>query len=115
MKEKLNLFTLKSSTKVFILRSVCAPLESPRYTKLAPIVAELFPDIKEAFIASFERTSDTEQWSIDVDNAIRTQLNQDLEDDIVRSIRQCIITNYLYNDLGKTDLLENWANNGGIK
>lgn len=115
LKEKLNLLTLKSSTKVFILRSVCSPLESPRYTKLAPIVAELFPDIKEAFIASFERTSDTEQWSIDVDNAIRTQLNQDLEEDIVRSIRQCIITNYLYNDLGKTDLLENWANNGGIK
>ena len=76
---------------------------------------ELFPSIKEAFIESFERTSDTEQWSIDVDNAIRTKLNQKIEEDLVRSIRQCIITDYLYNDLGKTDLLEDWANNGGVK
>ena len=113
--EKLKLLNLNSSTRVHILRSIRSPLESPRYTKLAPIVMELFPSIKEAFIESFERTSDTEQWSIDVDNAIRTKLNQKIEEDLVRSIRQCIITDYLYNDLGKTDLLEDWANNGGVK
>ena len=113
--EKLKLLNLNSSTRVHILRSIRSPLESPRYTKLAPVVSELFPSIKEAFIEAFERTSDTEQWSIDVDNAIRTKLNQKIEEDLVRSIRQCIITDYLYNDLGKTDLLEDWANNGGVK
>lgn len=115
LKEKLNLLTLKSSTKVFILRSVCSPLESPRYTKLAPIVAELFPDIKEAFIASFERTSDTDQWTIDVDNAIREYVKSDIEEELLRSIRQCIITDYLHNELGKTELLENWNREGGRK
>lgn len=70
---------------------------------------------KEAFVASFERTSDTEKWTSDVDNAIRTQLDSKMEEETLRSIRQCIITDYLYNELGKTELLEDWANNGGVK
>lgn len=115
LQEKLNLLNLNSSTKVKILRSVSFSLESPRYTKLAPIIAELYPSIKDSFIASFENTSDTEQWTIDVDKAIRTRINSELEEDILRFIRQCIITDYLYNELGKTELLELWANKGGIK
>ena len=115
LKEKLDLLNLNSSTKVQILQSVRYPLESPRYTKLAPIVTELFPNLREAFIFSFKRTSDTEKWTIDVDKAIRTQLDSQMEEETLRSIRQCIITDYLYNELGKTELLEEWANKGGIK
>ena len=112
---KLNKLNLNASTVVQILRSIKTPLESPRYTKLAPVVSELFPNIKESFIVSFTRTSDTEQWTIDVDNAIREQLKSDMEEELLRSIRQCIITDYLHNELGKTDLLEKWANQGGVK
>ena len=77
--------------------------------------SQLFPFLKEAFVASFERTSDTEKWTIDVDNAIRTQLDSKMEEETLRSIRQCIITDYLYNELGKTELLEEWAKKGGVK
>ena len=115
LKEKLDLLNLNSSTKVQILQSVRYPLESPRYTKLAPIVTELFPNLREAFIFSFKRTSDTEKWTIDVDKAIRTQLDSQMEEETLRSIRQCIITDYLYNELGKTELLEEWAKKGGVK
>lgn len=115
LNDRLNVLNINSSTKVQILHSVRSPLESPRYTKLAPIVTELFPCLKEAFVASFERTSDTEKWTIDVDNAIRTQLDSKMEEETLRSIRQCIITNYLYNELGKTELLEEWARKGGVK
>ena len=66
-------------------------------------------------VIPFERTSDTEKWTSDVDNAIRTQLDSKMEEETLRSIRQCIITDYLYNELGKTELLEDWANNGGVK
>lgn len=115
LNDRLNVLNINSSTKVQILHSVRSPLESPRYTKLAPIVTELFPFLKEAFVASFERTSDTEKWTIDVDNAIRTQLDSKMEEETLRSIRQCIITDYLYNELGKTELLEEWARKGGVK
>lgn len=115
LKDRLNVLNINSSTKVQILHSVRSPLESPRYTKLAPIITELFPCLKKAFIASFERTSDTEKWTSDVDNAIRTQLDSKMEEETLRSIRQCIITDYLYNELGKTELLEEWARKGGVK
>lgn len=115
LNEKLTMLNLKSSVKVQILNSIRSPIDLPRYTKLAPIVAELFPEIKETFIASFNRTSDTVQWTIDVDNAIREQIKSDIEEELLRSIRQCIITDYLHNELGKTDLLEDWANHGGVK
>lgn len=115
IKEKLFLLKLHASTKVKILRSICSPLDSPRYTKLAPIISELFPSIRETFITSFERTSDTEQWTKDIDSAIRIQLNPNIEEELLRSIRQCIITDYVYNELGKIDLLESWSQKGGVK
>lgn len=115
IKDKLILLKLQASTKVKILRSICSPLESPRYTKLAPVISELFPSIRESFAASFGRTSDTEQWTRDVDCAIRTQLKLDIEEELLRSIRQSIITDYVYNELGKIELLENWAQKGGAK
>ena len=115
LNKKLNKLNLRASTVVQILRSIRSPLESPRYTKLAPIVSELFPTLKDSFIASFNRTSDTEQWTIDVDNAIREQIQSNMEEELLRSIRQCIITDYLHNDLRKTELLEKWSNKGGAK
>lgn len=115
LKSKLWKLDLQGSTKVLILNAVKTPLESPRYTKLSPVISELFPKVHTAFVTTFTRTSDTEQWTIDVDNAIREQIKSDMEEELLRSIRQCIITDYLHNELGKTELLEKWANEGGVK
>ena len=115
LKSKLWKLDLQGSTKVLILNAVKTPFESPRYTKLSPVISELFPKVHTAFVTTFTRTSDTEQWTIDVDNAIREQIKSDMEEELLRSIRQCIITDYLHNELGKTELLEKWANEGGVK
>ena len=115
LQEKLEKLSLRGSTKVMILKAVKTPLESPRYTKLSPVISELFPEVHAAFVNTFSRTSDTEQWTIDVDNAIREHVKSDLEEELLRSIRQCIITDYLHNELGKIELLEKWANEGGVK
>ena len=37
----------------------------------------------------------------------------EIDEELQRSIRQCVITSYLHNELGKTDTLEHWAKNGG--
>ena len=115
LKSKLWKLDLQGSIKVLILNAVKTPLESPRYTKLSPVISELFPKVHAAFVSTFSRTSDTEQWTIDVDNAIKEQTKSDIEEELLRSIRQCIITDYLYNELGKTELLEKWADEGGVK
>ena len=115
LKAKLERLNLLGSTKVLVLNFVKFPLESPRYTKLAPVVSELFPAVRSAFVSSFARTSNMEQWTIDVDNAIRAQVQMELDEELCRSIRQCIITGYLHNELGRTELLEKWAKTGGIR
>lgn len=114
MKNKMNGLNIKASVKVQALRSLRSPQTPPPYTKLAPIVAELFPAVRSAFVESFARTNETAQWTDDVDAAIHAQV-QGIEEELRRSIRQCVITDYLHNELGKTDLLELWANKGGVK
>lgn len=108
LKEKLDAVNICASTRVMILKSAKEPPAYPRYTKLAPVVSELFPDVRSAFVESFARTSDTVQWTDDVDNAIKSKMQSDLDEELLRSIRQCIITDYLHNELGKIDLLEQW-------
>lgn len=106
---------LSASTQVAIMKTLFNPLPKPRYTKLAPIVAELFPDVRKAFVASYAQTNDTVQWTKDVDDAIRASLKAKLEEDLLRDIRQCIITDYLHNELNKDDQLERWSKNGAVK
>lgn len=115
MKKKMNRLNIKASAQAQALRYLRSPQTPPPYTKLAPIVAELFPAVRSAFVESFARTKNkTTQWTDDVDAAIHAQV-QGIEEELCRSIRQCVITDYLHNELGKTDLLGLWANKGGKK
>lgn len=115
LKAKLDSLNIASSAKMQILCAVRSPFQSPRYSKIGSVVAELFPAVRSAFVASFASTSDTAQWTNDVDAAIRAQIQADIDEELRRSIRQCIITDYLHNELGKTDLLEKWSVTGGVK
>ncbi len=110
-----SVHNLQSSTQVSILKMLSTPLEKPRYTRLAPVVSELFPSVKRAFVSSYNRTSDTEQWTVDVDNAIKNAVQNQIAEELLRDIRQCIITDYLYNELNKADQLEKWSKEGGVK
>ncbi|MBQ9539146.1 MAG: DUF87 domain-containing protein [Treponema sp.] len=106
---------LSASTQVAIMKTLFNPLPKPRYTKLAPIVSELFPDVRKAFVTSYAHTNDTEQWTRDVDDAIRASLKANMDEELLRDIRQCVITDYLHNELNKDDQLERWSKTGGIK
>lgn len=109
-----KLYSIKASAKVSIYKMLSSPLERPRYTRLAPVIAELYPSVRSSFVSSYNRTSDTVQWTIDVDNAIKNALQNQIEEELFRDIRQCIITDYLYNELNKADLLEKWSKEGGV-
>jgi len=108
LRKTLDALGLCASTKVMVLNLAKDHPVSPRYTKLAPVMVELFPEVRSAFVSSFARTSDTVQWTDDVDAAIHMQVQQNMDENLLRDIRQCIITDYLYNELGKTELLEKW-------
>ena len=110
-----SVHNLQPSTQVSIMKMLSCPLEKPRYTRLAPVVSELFPSVKRAFVSSYNRTGDTVQWTSDVDNAIRQAVQSKIEEELLRGIRQCVITEYLCNELNKVEQLEKWSREGGLK
>lgn len=105
---------IRAVAVVQLQKYICEPPKMPRFTKIAPIISALFPEIKQAFTESFSRTDDEEQWSRDVDETIQRILHLNSEEQLSKDIRQCIITDYLHNELGKTELLEKWSKEGGI-
>lgn len=105
---------IRAVAVVQLQKYIDEPPKMPRFTKIAPIISALFPEIKQAFTESFSRTDDEEQWSRDVDETILRILHLNSEEQLSKDIRQCIITDYLHNELGKTELLEKWSKEGGI-
>lgn len=113
-KERIQDLGLSSCAQVQAIRLLCNPSPSPRYTKLAPVMTELFPQARSVLAEAFEKTSDSGEWTEVVDREIKSQAaGQDIDEELLRSIRQCIITQLLHNELGKTVLLERWSNEGG--
>ena len=105
---------IRAVAVVQLQKYLCEPPKIPRFTKIAPIISALFPEVKQAFTESFSRTDDEEQWSRDVDETIQRILHLNSEEQLSKDIRQCIITDYLHNELGKTELLEKWSKEGCI-
>ncbi|WP_180381713.1 ATP-binding protein [Campylobacter lanienae] len=112
--KKLSELNLKDATKVLIIKYLNNNLKSPNMLYLAPIIVELFPRTYRAFIDSYKaQTSDTNKWSVDVDEALKLEIAMNIEDNLRKDIRQCIITNCLYHELGRVDELEKWSLEGG--
>lgn len=107
---------LSVSSKVMALNYLKSTYEKPVFTKLAPIVSEVFPSVYDSMNKSYSCTEfDTFQWTKDVDKAIRELTQSEIDEKFSRRIRQCIITQYLWNDLNKKDALEKWAKEGGLR
>ncbi|WP_141081013.1 ATP-binding protein [Campylobacter devanensis] len=105
----LDKLELKSSIRVEILKYLQNPPKEASVLRLAPIMSELFPVAKRAFMESYKAfVSDTKQWSIATDNALAIEI-----DELRRKIRQCIITDYICNDVGEASQLEKWSFDGG--
>lgn len=112
--KKLSELNLKDATKVLIIKYLNNNLKAPNMLYLSPIIVELFPRTYRAFIDSYKaQTSDTNKWSVDVDEALKLEIAMNIEDNLRKDIRQCIITNCLYHELGRVDELEKWSLEGG--
>ena len=121
LKERLKKLAIKDSTAVRILKLASSKAPSADFVKLGPIISDFFPAVRSAFVASYDKSpkdADIDysiKWTEDVDNAIHSYIQENMEEELCRSIRQAIITDYIYNELGKEKLLEQWASRGGVK
>lgn len=111
VKEKIDVLSLSASVKVQILKNLEEPPSSPRYTKLAPIVSALLPDVKEKLTKVFDENSEATLWTDCVDNGIK-EIESEIEIDSLRDIRQCIVTQVIYNELQNQNAYNEWRKEG---
>lgn len=107
VREKIDALSLSASVKVQILKNLENPPSSPRYTKLAPIISALLPDVKENLTKVFDENSEPVSWTDCVDEGIR-KIELEIEDDSLRDIRQCIVTQVIYNELQNQNAYNEW-------
>jgi hypothetical protein len=115
IRETLDEIGLTSSTKVKIIKHLMAPPKEPRMTKLAPIMAELFPVVRRAAEVVYNESRDSSEWTYSVENALLDSVERTINDQVRRDIVQCILTDYIFLQLGKRDDLEKWSIEGGLK
>lgn len=107
VKEKIDTLSFSASVKVQILKNLENPPSSPRFTKLAPIVSSLLPGVKENLEKVFDENSEPVLWTDCVDSGIR-KIEPEIEDDSLRDIRQCIVTQVVYNELQNQNAYNKW-------
>lgn len=106
---------LAPSVQVTAIKMLLNPPKEPKFTKLAPIIGALFPDVKKAVKKTIEESSDEHEWTLSADSALRACINHmTIADNIRRDIIQAVITDYLYVDLGKSNELQRWALKGKL-
>lgn len=112
--KQLDKIGLSASVKVRIMKNIIAPPKEPRMTKLAPIMAEIFPMVRKAVEEAYEASREPVEWTNAAERVLRETVNEHIEDQVRRDIVQCIITDYVFLQLGKCDDLEKWSIEGGL-
>lgn len=104
---------VSSSVYVLIARLLQNPPKEPRMTRLAPIMSALFPDVRNAVEKAYSESREPREWTNAAENALEDVLkNSELYDQIRRDIIQSIITDYIFNELGKTENILRWRKEG---
>lgn len=99
---------LKSSIKVEILKYLQNPPKEASVLRLAPIMAELFLDVKEVFKKSCkEFLNDTKRWADDLNDALIKEVGK-IDQILIKEIGHCIAIDYLYNDINDERKCEKW-------
>ena len=103
---------LSAYTEVLIRKYMDNPVKSPKYTKLSGIVKELFPVFYEKFKQIYGQTADVIEWTDELDASITETLGSIIDENLRRDLRQCVILQYVYNELGNTQIYKEWLHRG---
>lgn len=112
---ELTRFNIRASVIIDVARCLENPSSKPRMTRLAPIMSAFFPKLKQEMMEVYKETSDPAEWTRCINNTLLSYMEQNISDQIRRDIIQAIVTDYVYNELGKVSDLENWSKNGGLR
>lgn len=114
VRDQMRSLGLESSLQVAALRILKDPPPEPRMTRIAPIVAKLFPDARTALVDAKDRSSDPAEWTL----AIRKELNSHSETSIpsylLYVITQGVVVDYVIGELNDQDSFNEWSAKGAL-
>lgn len=117
MKE-LDLLNISFIAKEIAIEYLKNPPTEPRMTKLAPIMAALFPKAYEATKNTYVMNQDNPAlWTNDIINGLQTHYYIDklnMEEQVRRDVVQALITQYVFNEIHQETKLEEWTKNHGF-
>lgn len=100
------------SVRAAVFKLLQNPPKEPRMTKLAPIMSALFPKVRKAIEKAYSESHKPMEWTIAAENVLQNSINSTLQDQVRRDIIQAIVTDYVYNKLGKIDDVKRWTKEG---
>lgn len=98
--------------KVMLLEIMSNPPKEPNMKKFAPIMSELFPDVKASIKKAFINEADVTDWTREANEIL---IKYTIDDQVRRDIIQGAITHYLITETNNRNSLENWIERGGLR
>lgn len=111
---KLKSINICASVQVSIMKLLENPPREPRMTRLAPIMNDLFPEIKDEVAKIYPESSEETEWTKQARNTLEMRYGADIDSQTRRDIIQGIMTYYFINELNNPAVLEEWVENGGL-
>lgn len=103
-----------SYIRVSILKMLENPPSEPRMTKLAPIMATLFPEIKDSVSKAYAEVRLPTEWTKAAEYTLASLGAKDIESIVRRDIIQGVITYYFLNEINNATSLREWRERGGL-
>ena len=108
-------YGVSASVRVSIFKQLEHPTKEIRMTKLAPMMATLFPEVKKAVVSAYNSYPDAWEWTRCAEEALPEQIQSDLSDQVRRDIIQAIITQHIFIECGNQVDIKRWAETGGLR
>ncbi|WP_419058432.1 helicase HerA domain-containing protein [Enorma massiliensis] len=108
IRSAMNRLELNASDQVSMLRYIEEAHSDPRPSRLAPMMARLFPSVQESIARAYEETDNVDDWTRAGTEALSAILNDEPIPFVRRAIVQSIIHNFLVNERKDFDAYINW-------
>ena len=110
----LKSINISAAVQVAIMRMLENPPKEPRMTRLAPIMNDLFPEIKSEVARVYPESNDKTEWTKQARATLEKRYGNEIDAQTRRDIIQGIMTYYFIIELNNESVLEDWVENGGL-
>ncbi|MDO4539085.1 MAG: DUF87 domain-containing protein, partial [Coriobacteriales bacterium] len=115
IKAAMERLSLSSYTRVQILKMLGHHYSEPAMTKLGPIASELFPEVRDSVVDSYDAyPREPYEWTEAAERALEDMVKHALPDYIKRDIIQAIIADYVFKERRNEDAYRDWQKRGEL-